>query len=100
MNRELEFTVSTLGERLDKYVAEQCQFSRSYAQKLIDEGQVTINGRAAKSSQKLNAGDKVAVSMPPPSPISLSPEDIPLLYKAINEERKRFGLGPIGRVGQ
>ena len=36
----------------------------------------------------------------PGRPSELSPEDIPLLYKAINEERKRFGLGPIGRVGQ
>jgi 23S rRNA pseudouridine1911/1915/1917 synthase len=78
MNKELKFTVSTPGERLDKYVAEQCQLSRSYAQKLIDVGRVTINGLAAKSSQKLNASDKVAVSMPPPSPISLAPEDIPL----------------------
>jgi 23S rRNA pseudouridine1911/1915/1917 synthase len=78
MNRKLEFTVASPGERLDKYVAEQCQISRSYAQKLIDDGQVAVNGHAAKSSQKLNARDRIVVNIPPPSTISLSPEDIPL----------------------
>ena len=34
----------------------------------------------------------------PGRPSELSPEDMPFLNKAINEERKRFGLGPIGRV--
>ena len=78
MNRRLEFTASSPGERLDKYIAEQCQISRSYAQKLIDEGQVAVNDHAAKASQKLNTGDKIVVSIPPPSPISLTAEDIPL----------------------
>ena len=84
MNRRLEFTASSPGERLDKYLAEQCQISRSYAQKLINEGQVEVNGHAAKASQKLNAGDKVVANIPPPSPISLTPEAIPL--KVIYED--------------
>lgn len=33
----------------------------------------------------------------PGRPSSIDPEQIPLLHKAINEDRKRFGLGPIGR---
>jgi 23S rRNA pseudouridine1911/1915/1917 synthase len=78
MDKRFEFIVASTGERLDKYVAEQCQISRSYAQKLIDDGQVAVNGHAAKSSQKLNVGDRIVVNIPPPSIISLSPEDIPL----------------------
>lgn len=78
MNSRLEFTARGYGERLDKFTAEKCQLSRAYAQKLIDEGQVAVNGRAAKAGQKLNTGDKVVVSVPPPSPISLAAEDIPL----------------------
>ena len=85
MNKKLEFTVARPGERLDKYIAEQCQISRSYAQKLIDDGQVAVNGHAAKASQKLNAGDRIVASIPPPSPISLAPEDIPL--KVIYEDK-------------
>jgi 23S rRNA pseudouridine1911/1915/1917 synthase len=78
MNKRLEFTVSSPVERLDRYLAEQCQISRSYAQKLISEGKVTVNNRPARASQKLNAGDKVAATIPPPSPLSLAPEAIPL----------------------
>jgi 23S rRNA pseudouridine1911/1915/1917 synthase len=85
MNRKLEFTAASTGERLDKYVAEQCQVSRSYAQKLIGDGQVAVNGRAAKVSQKLNASDRIAVSIPPPLPISLAPEAIPL--KVVYEDK-------------
>jgi 23S rRNA pseudouridine1911/1915/1917 synthase len=85
MNRQFEFTVAIPNERLDKYIAEQCRISRSYAQKLIDEGQVAINGRSAKPSQKLDIGDKVVASIPPPSAISLTPEDIPL--KVVYEDK-------------
>jgi len=85
MNRRLEFTVVSPGERLDKYIAEQCQISRSYAQKLIDDGQVSVNGRSAKPSQKLDIGDKVVANIPPPSAISLTPEDIPL--KVVYEDK-------------
>ena len=85
MNRQFEFTVAIPNERLDKYIAEQCRISRSYAQKLIDEGQVAVNGRSAKPSQKLDIGDKVVASIPPPSAISLTPEDIPL--KVVYEDK-------------
>jgi hypothetical protein len=37
-------------------------------------------------------------AIPSTNPAELTSEDIPLLYKAINEERERYGLGPIGRV--
>ncbi len=78
MDTRHEFTVSSPGERLDKYIAEQCRISRSYAQDLIAEGRVTVNGRPAKASYRLNTGDIVIASIPPPSPDSLSAEAIPL----------------------
>jgi 23S rRNA pseudouridine1911/1915/1917 synthase len=78
MNKRLEFTVSISGERLDKYLAEQCQISRSYVKKLISEGQVTVNSRSAKASQKLNMGDRIVAEILPPSTISLAPEAITL----------------------
>ena len=85
MDKRFEFIVASPGERLDKYIAAQCQISRSYAQKLIDDGQVAVGGHAAKASQKLNTGDNIVVSIPPPSPISLAPEDIPL--KVVYEDK-------------
>ncbi|MBM3156520.1 MAG: RluA family pseudouridine synthase [Chloroflexi bacterium] len=85
MNRHFEFTVAGSGERLDKYVAEQCHISRSYAQKLIEEGNVTVNNHAARASHKLDAGDRVIASIPPPASTSLTPEAIPL--KVVYEDK-------------
>jgi 23S rRNA pseudouridine1911/1915/1917 synthase len=78
MDKRLEFTVDEAGARIDTYVAERCHISRAYAQKLIDEGRVTANGGRVKPGHRLHAGQKVVVSIPPPSPTSLAPEDIPL----------------------
>ena len=66
-------------ERLDLYVAHHCpDVSRSHAQRLIEEGFVTVNGRPAKPSRLLQRGDRVVVRVPPPSPLDLEPEAIPL----------------------
>jgi 23S rRNA pseudouridine1911/1915/1917 synthase len=79
MDRVYRFVVEKSAVRLDKYISEKCpKLSRSQAQKLIDGGYVTVNDRAAKAGLKLNAGDRVEVVMPPPSPSPLSPEAMPL----------------------
>ncbi|MBX3388844.1 MAG: RluA family pseudouridine synthase [Phycisphaeraceae bacterium] len=68
-----------LDKRLDKYLCDRITFmSRNQLQKLIDEGGVSVNGRAPKASTKLNAGDIVEVVVPPPPPTEIQPEDIPL----------------------
>jgi 23S rRNA pseudouridine1911/1915/1917 synthase len=78
MDKSFNLTVAE-PSRLDKYVAENCSgLSRTHAQQLIEDGLVTVNGKAARSSLKLNAGDKVAVTVPPEAPSTLEAEDIPL----------------------
>jgi len=78
-SNRLQFTVARDGVRLDKYIVEECpELSRSYVQRLIEEGNVTVNGRAAKGSLRLNIGDRVTAVIPPPAPISPLPEAIPL----------------------
>ena len=73
------FVVEVPGARLDKYVGEKCpELSRTHAQKLIADGYITVNGRAAKSSLNLNEGDRVEVTIPPVPPSPLMPEAIPL----------------------
>lgn len=67
------------GERLDRYVVRALpDLSRSYAQQLIAAGRITVNGRPARASLGLRAGDLVDVAVPPPQPIALVPEAIPL----------------------
>lgn len=79
MNKRLEIIVTTSGVRLDRYVAEQCQeLSRSYVQKLISDGHITVNNCIEKGSLKLKIGDRIIAEIPPPCPSTPLPEEIPL----------------------
>lgn len=64
--------------RLDVFLSEQLQITRSAAKKLIDEGRVTHNGAPAKASKAVEAGDVVAADVPPPRQLDLTPQDIPI----------------------
>ena len=68
------------GERLDLFVARRVPaLTRSRVRRLIDEALVTVDGRLApKAGLKLDAGQRVVVTLPPPEPLDLEPEPIPL----------------------
>ena len=67
------------GSRVDTFVqARDAYFSRSRAAALAREGRVTVNGRAVKPSAIVRSGDVVVVVVPPPSPLDLAPQDIPV----------------------
>ena len=79
INNLYSFVADKPGTRLDKYVCEKCpQLSRTYVQKLITDGYITVNDRKVKAGLKLNAGDKLTIIIPPAPPSPLSPEAIPL----------------------
>jgi 23S rRNA pseudouridine1911/1915/1917 synthase len=68
-----------VGERLDRFLAAaQADLSRSRIQTLIRDGLVTVNGKAARASARLRAGDVVSFDAPGPRTVALEPEDIPL----------------------
>ncbi len=67
------------GSRIDKCVSLLvADITRSRAQQLIEEGNITVNGKAAGKSLKVSAGDRVCISLPEPEPIEAVPENIPL----------------------
>ena len=79
MNKTYRFVASKPGTRLDKFIVEKCpELSRTHAQKLVSDGYITVSGRVAKSSLKLEIGDKIDIIIPPTPPSPLSPEAIPL----------------------
>ena len=79
MNDRVEHLVETGGERLDVYLADRrSDLSRSRIRRLIDDGNVTVDGCPTKASTRLVAGQTVALDLPPPSPAELRPWDIPL----------------------
>lgn len=68
------------GLRLDVYLAkEQVAPSRSFIQRLIEDGAVRVNGKVEiKPSYRVRASDVIEVSLPPPEDVSacVPPEDI------------------------
>lgn len=67
------------GRRLDKYLSGRYpRISRTTIQRFIKQGQVTINGMPSKASYEPAPGDVVEISLPPPPPSEIVPEDIPL----------------------
>lgn len=78
--RTVELIADRGGERLDVFIARRLpELSRSHAHRLIAEGLVTVNGRQIKPAEKIAAGARVAVTIPPPElPPTLQPEAIPV----------------------
>ena len=77
MNR-LELTAEESGIRLDKYLTDHTELSRSRIQTLCGQGAVAVNGKPAKSSLKLREGDVIAADIPDDEPLDVKPENIPL----------------------
>ncbi len=67
------------GERLDAFLARSADnLSRSAAQKLIEEGAVTRNGKKAKKNDKLNPGDAIEYEIPEAKPVDIVPTEMQL----------------------
>lgn len=67
------------GRRLDKFLTSRFpKVSRMTIQRLIKQGDITVNGRPAKPSYEVEAGDRIAVTFPPPPEYDVTPENIPL----------------------
>lgn len=64
--------------RLDVFVAEVADISRSRAAKLLENGNVTLNGNPVSKNTKLKSGNKVKIFIPDPENYDAKPEDIPL----------------------
>ncbi len=65
--------------RLDRFLTEQQpDISRSRLQSLVKEGTVLVNGSPAKISYLLKEGDLVNLKIPPPVPLLVEAQDLPL----------------------
>ncbi|MBQ8503746.1 MAG: RluA family pseudouridine synthase [Clostridia bacterium] len=67
------------GERIDKVIFQKCGLSsRSAAQKLIDDGNVSVNTLIITKNYKVKSGDKITVVIPKPKDLEIKAENIPL----------------------
>ncbi len=66
------------GTRLDQFVATNTDLTRSAAARLIEEGAVTVNGKAVAKNYKVAKEDAVEIILPEPEAAEALPENIPL----------------------
>lgn len=65
--------------RIDKLLSDRIpEQSRSYLQKLIKDGNITVNGSIVKPNYKVQANDLINLSLPEPEEPDILPENIPL----------------------
>ncbi len=70
---------SDAGIRLDKFISQVTDLSRSYAASLAKAGAVVLNdGIKPDKNYKLRGGETMSVCLPEPETLELVPEDIPL----------------------
>ncbi len=66
------------GERLDAFAAAGLGLSRNAVQRMIESGDITLNGRQAKPSARVKAGDVIEAAPVPPAVTEIVPQNIPL----------------------
>lgn len=79
MRKELFVTEDISGDRIDKFLSEQCEeLSRSFLQKLLKAGEIFVNGKPVKASYRVLDGDSILFEVPEATEPEILPEDIPL----------------------
>jgi 23S rRNA pseudouridine1911/1915/1917 synthase len=94
------FTIdkSQIGQRLDIFLAQvEPTISRSHVKHVIEEGDVLVNGKEPKVSQKLKEGDVIILTQRPPIEATALPQD--MLLNIIYEDEAIIVINkPAGMV--
>lgn len=72
---EEEFDDIRIDKVLSAYLSD---LSRTYIQKLIDNGNVTLTGKTLKANYKVSTGQEIEILLPEPETLKVEPENIPL----------------------
>ena len=77
----LTVDADSAGKRIDAFIAERSDLTRSAASRLIESGEVTLQGaenKALAKNYKLRSGDVLVINPPEPEPCEAEPENIPI----------------------
>ncbi len=74
----LNLIVEEDGIRIDRYLSTHSELSRSFIQKLSEEGKILVNGKQVKSSYKVSTNEEIFVEVPEMENLETKPENIPL----------------------
>ena len=90
---QLEEETIEINTRLDKCISELVEeISRTAAQNLIQEQQITVNGNIEKVSYRVKGDETIEIHVPDPIDVAILPQDIPLdiIYEDRVKDRKRL----------
>ncbi len=75
--RTIELTAENDFRRLDVFLSENTSFTRSHLRRLVDDGNVTVNGKTVtKAAAPVKADSRVSVALPEEIPLNVPAEDI------------------------
>ncbi len=69
---------TSAGLRLDVFLSEEADLTRSAAQKLIESGDVLVSGKPVSKNYKLKKGDTILLTLPEAKELTAQPENIPV----------------------
>ena len=71
------------GERIDSFLSGKTEFTRTRIQQLIKERNIMVNGKATKSSYKIEKDDEIVIEVPEAETTEIKPEniDIDIVYE-------------------
>ncbi|MBE6798011.1 MAG: RluA family pseudouridine synthase [Ruminococcaceae bacterium] len=70
--------VTDSNKRIDAFIADNTDITRSRATSLLADGNVTVNGKVKGKSYKVKTGDQIVINVPDPVELDAKPQDIPL----------------------
>ncbi len=74
----MEVQTQDIGKRIDKYLTEQLDYSRTIIQKMLEENKITVNNTKVKPSYKLEENDAIQILEEYKEENTLTGENIPL----------------------
>lgn len=74
-----EFKVEQKSIRIDKFVSDlEKDISRTTIQRMIDEGNILVNGKTVRTSYKVAFGDIITINQEEPKEMDILPQKMPL----------------------
>lgn len=78
-SKKIVVNSENVGIRLDAYIAENIKsLSRTMVKKLVEDGNVSVNGKAQKVSYKVQENDEIIVNEPEAKELDIKAENIPV----------------------
>lgn len=78
-SKVIELTAEVSDKRIDAWLSGKVgDYSRTYIQKLVEDGSVTVNSGTVRTNYKLKEGDLVRIAIPAPEKLDVCAEDIKL----------------------